>query len=127
MARELYKTRYPNMSTWVGYDIGELIIALIHFTMFGWEKEENALFDFITEQLGENIMNVNECRMHIWFLFELYLQYRNKTLLGTNQNVHQAVKNYFKGAELKYLLIPEELGIYKEVLDKWTTGDLDEI
>ncbi len=90
MGQDLYKIRYPEMMT--GYTFRKVVIALIHFTMFGWEREETIFFDFIREHLGDNIMNANYSDKHVWFLLELYLQYRNKTIAGTNQKIHLAVK-----------------------------------
>lgn len=125
MVQELYKVRYPNMR--VRYTFREVVVTLIHFTMYGWEKEEQLLFDFIVGHLGENIMEGNDGNKHIWFLLELYLQYRNKTIVGTNQKLHMAVKEKFKETGQKCGIIPEDLNVYRDVLEKWTTRDLDEI
>jgi chaperonin cofactor prefoldin len=124
MGQDIYKIRYPNMRR--QYTFKEVIAALIHFTMFGWKKEENILFDFIVEHLGENIMSANDCNKHTWFLLELYLQYRNKTILGTNQKLHITVKETFKKAGLECYLIPEDLDVYREVLELWSTCNLEE-
>ncbi|MBV6716165.1 hypothetical protein [Paenibacillus chitinolyticus] len=125
MAQELYKIRYPKMR--VRYSFREVITALIHFTMFGWEKEENILFDFIVVHLGGNVMGANDWNKHTWFLLELYLQYKNKTIMGTNQKVHLAVKEEFEEDGLRCDLIPEDLDVYEEVLERWSTPDLEEI
>lgn len=125
MGQDLYKIRYPKMN--VRYSFKDVIATLIHFTMFGWEKEEQILFDFIVEHFGERLMNANNWNKHTWFLLELYLQYRNKTIVGTNQNLHIAVREQFKKSNLEYGLIPEGLDIYSEVLENWTTPELDEI
>ncbi|MCV9948692.1 hypothetical protein [Paenibacillus sp. BT-177] len=125
MGQDLYKIRYPEMMT--EYSFQEVIAALIHFTMFGWEKEENILFEFIDNNLGSNILKSNEWNKHTWFLLELYLQYRNKTIAGTSQNLNIAVKEKFKEAGLRYDLIPKDLDIYKEVLGQWTTRDSEAI
>ncbi|MGE7912674.1 hypothetical protein [Lysinibacillus xylanilyticus] len=125
MGQDLYKIRYPKMN--VRYSFKDVIATLIHFTMFGWEKEEQILFDFIVEHFGERLMNVNNWNKHAWFLLELYLQYRNKTIVETQHNLHIAVREQFKEAELEYGLIPEDLDIYTEVLENWTTPQLDEI
>lgn len=125
MAQDLYKTRYPNMA--LEYNFREVITALIHFTMFGWEKEENILFDFIMDHLGGNILDANYSKKHTWFLLELYLQYRNKAIDGKNQKLHLVVKEKFKEAGLGYDLIPEELDIYRDVLELWSTPNLEEL
>ncbi|TVX92049.1 hypothetical protein [Paenibacillus agilis] len=125
MVQELYKVRYPNMR--VRYTFREVIAALIHFTMYGWEKEENLLFNFIVDHLGENIMEANDKNKHIWFLLELYLQYRNKTIFGTSKKMYLAVKEKFMEAGLRYGIIPEELDVYDEVLEKWSTSSTEEI
>lgn len=124
MGQDIYKIRYPNMR--IQYTFKEVIAALIHFTMFGWKKEEGILFDFIVEHLDENIMNANDSNKHAWFLLELYLQYRNKTILGTNQKLHITVKETFKKAGLECYLIPEDLDVYREVLELWSTCNLEE-
>lgn len=38
ISQELYRIRYPNST--VDYTFKEIISTLIHFTMFGWQKEE---------------------------------------------------------------------------------------
>ncbi|MEI7027399.1 hypothetical protein [Paenibacillus sp. y28] len=121
MAQELYQIRYPKM--WVEYNFGEVVAALIHFTMFGWEKEEALLFDFIDQHLGRHIMDANEYKRHVWFLLELYLQYRNKTIAGTRQNVKLALRQAFQKNGLKCDLIPDDLDIYEDVLERWNTTD----
>ncbi|WP_187355324.1 hypothetical protein ['Paenibacillus yunnanensis' Narsing Rao et al. 2020] len=120
MGHDLYKVKYPKMR--VGYSFGDVVGALIHFTMFGWEKEENILFDFIANNLGGHLMQARESDRHIWFLLELYLQLRDKRLLDTDQQVHLAVIQKFKEAEIPYGLIPEDLGIYGKVLEQWKTA-----
>ncbi|MDR0268837.1 hypothetical protein [Paenibacillus sp.] len=121
MGQDLYKIRYPKMM--VEYSFREVIFSLIHFTIFGWEKEENILFDFIVENFGEHILNANDDNKHTWFLLELYLQYRNKTIMGVNKKLHITVKERFEEAGLRSGLIPEDLDIYSEVLEQWSTPD----
>ncbi len=121
MAQDLYKIIYPRST--VSYSFRDVVAALIHFTMFGWEKEEHILFDFIAEHLDEKIMKANDWNKHVWFLLELYLQYRNKTLFGVNQQVHKTVKEQLEASEMEYSLIPDDLGIYSEVLASWSTAD----
>ncbi|GGG05656.1 hypothetical protein GCM10010912_57890 [Paenibacillus albidus] len=125
MIQDLYKVRYPNMR--VRYTFREVIAALIHFTMYGWEKEENLLFDFMVDHLGGNIMEANDRNKHTWFLLELYLKYRNKTIVGTNQNVHIAVKRKLEEAGLRSGSIPLDLEIYHDVLERWSTPSIEEI
>lgn len=125
MGQDLYKIRYPQMI--IEYSFRGVIVALVHFTMFGWEKEENILFDFIVEHFGGHLMEANDENRHTWFLLELYLQYRNKTMIGTNKKLHIAVKQKFKEAGLQCGLIPEDLDIYTEVLEQWSTHNLEEI
>ncbi|MFJ8460818.1 hypothetical protein ACIQ57_16990 [Lysinibacillus xylanilyticus] len=125
MVQDLYKIRYPKM--FMDYSFRDVIATLIHFTMFGWEKEEKILFDFIVEHFGERLMNANNWNKHTWFLLELYLKYRNKTIVGTNQNLFIAVREHFQEADLEFGLIPEDLDIYTEVLEHWATPQLDEI
>ncbi len=55
------------------------------------------------------------------------MQYRNKTIGGTNQKVYEAVKNYLKDKGQEYDSIPKSLDIYEKVLMKWKTKDPDEI
>ncbi|WP_297429681.1 hypothetical protein [Clostridium sp.] len=124
MGQDIYKVRYPNMRT--QYTFKEVVVALIHFMMFGWGKEENILFDFIVEHIGDNIMNANDCNKHVWFLLELYLQYKNKTIFGTNQKLHVTVKETFKKDGVECYLIPEDLEVYREVLEIWSTCNLEE-
>ncbi|MCM3700714.1 hypothetical protein [Paenibacillus macerans] len=125
MAQDLYKVRYPKMMT--KYTFREVVVALIHFTMFGWKKEENILFDFIVNRLGGNILAADDRNKHAWFLIELYLQYRKKTIAGTNQNVHIVVKQKLKEAGLSHGSILDDLEVYREVLDRWLTSDPKEI
>ncbi|WAG63746.1 hypothetical protein LL037_14785 [Clostridium estertheticum] len=125
MVQDVYKTRYPNMMP--EYTFREVITALIHFTLFGWEKEEAILFEFIVDHIDENKIDANDWNKHIWFLLELYLQYRNKTIAGTNQKLHLAVKEKFQKLGLQCDLIPEELDIYREVLERWSTCNVEEL
>ncbi|MEK4425939.1 hypothetical protein [Solibacillus sp. FSL K6-1523] len=125
MAQNLYKSRYPKV--FVEYTFEDVIKTLIHFTMFGWEKEEKILFNFIVDHFDSRWMKANDLNKHTWFLLELYLQFRNKTIFGTNQNLHKAVREQFKKMDLEYGLIPEELDVYTEVLKHWETPQLDEI
>lgn len=124
MVQDVYKTRYPNMMP--EYTFREVVTALIHFTLFGWKKEETILFDFIVDYIGENKIDVNNWNKHIWFLLELYLQYRNKTIAGTNQKLHLVVKERLQKLGLQCNLIPEELDIYREVLECWSTCNVEE-
>lgn len=112
---------------WVSYSFEEVITALIHFTLYGWEKEEILLFNFVADHLGENILKANDWRRHTWFLLELYLQNKNKTIAGTKHNVYQAVKLKLNEEGQRSDLIPENLGVYEEVLRHWETSDLEEI
>ncbi|WP_128104540.1 hypothetical protein [Paenibacillus sp. DCT19] len=126
MCRHIYKERYPEMKV-IDYSFQNSIITLIHFKMFGWEKEEQIFYDFIVEYLGGNIMEANDWNQHIWFLLELYLQHTQQTIEGTNEYVHLAVKSALTERDQPCSLIPEELGIYREVLERWNTSDLHEI
>jgi len=125
MGQDLYTIRYPEMI--LGYTFREVIITLVHFAMYGWEKEENILYDFVVHHFGAHLMDANEENRHIWFLLELYLQYRNKTIMGTNKKLHLAVRNSFKEAGQRCGSIPDDLDVYDEVLERWSTGDLQEI
>ncbi|WGV58801.1 hypothetical protein QIH01_25550 [Brevibacillus brevis] len=125
MGQDLYKIRYPQMI--VEYSFKGVLTSLIHFTMFGWEKEENILFDFIVDHFGGPLMEVNDDNKHTWFLFELYLKYRNKTIMGTNEKLHLTVKEKYKKAGLQCGLIPEDLDVYSEVLERWSTPSSEEI
>lgn len=125
MVQDVYKTRYPNMMA--EYTFKEVIIALIHFTMFGWEKEEKILFDFIVEHIGESKLDANNWNKHIWFLLELYLQYRNKTIAGASQRLNLAVKEKFHKLGLQCNLIPEGIDIYREVLDCSKTCNVEKL
>lgn len=125
MSQYIYRVKYPSMM--VEYSFEEVITTLIHFAMYGWVKEEDILFKFIVNHLGNNIMEANDWHKHIWFLLELYLQHTEQTMIGTNQNVHLMVRLKLIENNLSYDLIPEELGVYKEVLERWDTTDLDEI
>jgi hypothetical protein len=125
MGQELYKTKYPQMA--LEYSFKSVITALVHFTMFGWEKEESVLFDFIAEHLDDHLMQVNDENKHIWFLLELYVQYRNKTVMDANHNLHLAVKEALTEEGQPCGLIPEDLDIYSKVLEQWQTPDSEEI
>jgi len=74
------------------YTFNRLIAALVHFTIFGWEKEEQILFGFINKHFGQHLININEDSEYIWFFLELYLRYRNKTIFGSDHQVYRAVK-----------------------------------
>ncbi|MEN1990386.1 hypothetical protein, partial [Paenibacillus hubeiensis] len=126
MVRHIYKDCYPNMML-IHYSFDLSIVALIHFNMYGWEKEEAVFFDFIEKYLGENIMRANDDNRHVWYLLELYLRSSDKTLFGVNQNIHTRVRSKLAEKGLDHDIIPEELGIYSEVLERWNTPDLDEI
>nr|WP_247898643.1 hypothetical protein [Paenibacillus pabuli] len=126
MGRHIYKDRYPNMKL-IDYSLEYSIIALVHFNLYGWVKEEKIFFDFIVKYLGDNLMEANDWNQHIWFLVELYLQHTNQTIEGTNKNVHLTVKSALADKGQPCDLIPEELGIYREVLEQWHTPDLNEI
>ncbi|WHX50305.1 hypothetical protein QNH46_06465 [Paenibacillus woosongensis] len=125
MGQDLYTIRYPEMI--LGYTFREVVITLVHFAMYGWEKEENILHDFMAHHFGGHLMDANEGNRHIWFLLELYLQYRNKTIMGTSKKLHLAVKNKFKENGQRCGSIPDDLDVYEEVLERWSTGDLLEI
>lgn len=125
MGQDLYTTRYPNLT--LEYTFREVIITLVHFAMYGWEKEENILYDFMAHHFGGHLVDANEENRHIWFLLELYLQYRNKTIMGTNKRLHLAVKNSFKEDGRRCGSIPDDLEVYDEVLEHWSTTDLKEI
>jgi len=125
MGQDLYKSKYPKMS--LEYSFQDVIMTLIHFTMFGWEKEEDILFKFIEEHLESRWINANNFNKHTWFLLELYLQFKEKNFGGTNQNLNVVVREQLKETNLEYGLIPEELEIYSEVLKQWSTTKLEEI
>ncbi len=125
MGHDIYKIKYPEMI--LGYSFREIVLTLVHFSMYGWEKEENILYNFMIQHFGEHLIDANEENRHIWFLLELYLQYRNKTIMGTNKKLYLTVKNMFKEVEKRCGSIPEDLNIYDEVLERWSTGDLEEI
>ncbi|GAS83220.1 hypothetical protein [Paenibacillus amylolyticus] len=126
MGRHIYRERYPSMKL-IDYSFEYSIIALIHFNLYGWVKEEKIFFDFIVKYLGDNLMEANDWNQHIWFLLELYLQHTKQEIEGTNEYVHLAVKSALTNREQPCGLIPEELGIYREVLEQWNTPDVDEI
>jgi len=125
MAQDLYRVRYPQMIT--EYRFKEVVTALIHFTMLGWHKEENILFEFIVEHFGGSILGVNESNKHIWFLLELYLKYRGKELWGSSDYISKNVKDKCLNTKIESGLIPEDLGVYNEVLTNWDTSDLSVI
>ena len=120
-AQELYTTRYPEMD--VQYTFERVVRALIHFTIWGWEKEEKILFDFISKHMGQHIMDGNEYQCHVWFLLEIYLRYRNQTLLGSQKKLYQSIQTTFETKGIENDLIPEHLGIYDKVLENWDTAD----
>jgi len=126
MCRHIYKDRYPNMKL-IDYSFESSIITLIHFNLFEWVKEEEVFFDFIVKHLGDNLMEANDWNQHIWFLLELYLQHTKQEIEGTNKYVHLAVKSALTDRVQPCDLIPEELGLYREVLECWDTPDLNEI
>ncbi|MEK4112859.1 hypothetical protein ABIC86_002876 [Paenibacillus sp. DS2363] len=126
MCRHIYKDRYPEMKV-IDYSFQNSIVSLVHFNLFGWAKEEQIFFDFIVKYIGDNLMEANDWNQHIWFLLELYLQHTKQEIEGTNKYVHLAVKSALTDREQPCGLIPEELGIYREVLEQWNTPELDEI
>lgn len=125
MGQDLYAIKYPKMI--LGYSFREVVVTVVHFAMYGWEKEENILYDFMAHHFGGHLMDANEENRHSWFLLELYLQYRHKTIIGTNKKLHLAVKNRFKEDGQRCGSIPDDLDVYDEVLERWSTGDLEEI
>ncbi|WP_040949621.1 hypothetical protein [Gorillibacterium massiliense] len=125
MSQDLYKIRYPRMM--VSYTFKDIVSSLVHFTMYGWEKEESILYNFIADHIGENSISANNSNRHTWFLMELYLRYRNKKILGTNQDVYIAVGEELMEREVENDLIPDDLDIYEEVLDRWSTSEEEEI
>ncbi|MCR2803394.1 hypothetical protein [Paenibacillus soyae] len=125
MGQPLYTARYPHMA--LEYTFREVVIALVHFAMYGWEKEEQILFDFIAQHFGECLLDANEENRHTWFLLELYLQYRNKTIMGINKKLHLAVKSRLKEEGRRFASIPDDLNIYHVALERWSTGDLPEL
>ncbi|WP_018753582.1 hypothetical protein [Paenibacillus sanguinis] len=125
MAQKLYTIKYPEMI--LLYSFREVVITLIHFAMYGWEKEEAILYDFMSHHFGEHLINANEENRHIWFLLELYLQHKNKTIMGTNKGLYLTVRRKLKEANLRFGSIPEDLDIYDEVLKHWTTDHIEEI
>ncbi|ETT34061.1 hypothetical protein MKZ07_10455 [Paenibacillus sp. FSL P4-0338] len=125
ISQELYRIRYPNST--VDYTFKEIISTLIHFTMFGWQKEERILFDFIAAYISDRFISSNDWNKHTWFLLELYLQYRNKTLLGASRNVYTFVKKELESKDLRNDLLPDDLGIYDKVLKCWSTPIEEEI
>jgi len=125
MGQDLYKIKYPKMM--LRYTFRKVVFALVHFAMYGWEKEEQILYDFMVDHFDDHLINANEENRHVWFLLELYLQYRDKTILGTNGKLHLVVKNEYKETERPCYLIPEDLNVYDEVLRRWSTPDLEEV
>lgn len=125
MGQNLYKSRYPKMA--LEYSYKEVIMTLIHFTMFGWKKEEEILYNFIVEHIESRWIDMNDFNKHTWFLLELYLQFRDKKIWGTNQHLNVVVREQFKSSNIEYGLIPEDLDIYSEVLNQWKTTKLEEI
>lgn len=125
IVQDLYKTRYPNMR--LQYNFRDIVLALVHFNLFGWTKEEDILFKFITENIGSNILDMNDYNTHVWFLLELYLRYTNKTILGTNKNVNLMIKKELSAKDLNTNFIPDTLNVYENTLNSWETKDLKEI
>ncbi len=123
MAQELYKTRYPNMIT--GYSLWTVVVALIHFVIFGWKQEEEILFEFIKRNFGTSLLKSNTPDKHVWFLISLYLEYRNKTIEGVNEK-KSFVSALFKKKKTENVA-DYELGIYEDVLKKWNTNNLEKI
>ena len=123
--QDLYKTRYPNMR--LQYNFRDIVLALVHFNLFGWTKEEDILFKFITENIGSNILDMNDYNTHVWFLLELYLSYTNKAILGTNKNVNLMIKKELSAKDLNTNFIPDILNVYENILNSWETKDLKEI
>ena len=68
-SQELYKDRYPNML--LEYNFKYVVTALIHFNLWGWEREEKILFEFIKNNMSSNILDTNDNNKHIWFLLEI--------------------------------------------------------
>ncbi|WP_342478386.1 hypothetical protein NYE24_07345 [Paenibacillus sp. FSL H7-0350] len=125
LSRDIYIIRYPNMM--VTYSFKDIISCLIHFTMFGWEQEEHILFNFIAEHIGDSSISANNLNRHTWFLLELYLLYRNQLIMDTNEDVFIAVEEELIEREAPHDLIPDDLGIYDEVLKSWSTPVEEEI
>ncbi|MNC68676.1 hypothetical protein D3C75_1193040 [compost metagenome] len=55
----------------VSYTFKDIVSSLIHFTMYGWEREESILYNFIADHIGENAISANNGNRHTWFLMEL--------------------------------------------------------
>lgn len=122
MAQDVYKDRYPNMM--LEYSFEKIIIALVHFVIFGWEKEENILFNFMEKRFGTKYLNVKETHKHLWFLLELYLQFRNQKIWGTDIEVSKNTIKRLNEQGINTGLIPENLSVYEDVLQQWRTSDL---
>ena len=125
MIQDLYKTRYPDMR--LQYNFRDIIISLIHFNLFEWTREENILFKFITENMGSNILDINDEDKHIWYLLELYLQHTGKNILGKDKKINLELKKELSERELENNFIPDTLNVYDNTLEKWKTKDLQEI
>ncbi|WP_046214893.1 hypothetical protein [Paenibacillus wulumuqiensis] len=125
IAQEIYETRYPDMH--VQYNFKEVITALIHFVMFGWETEEKILLTFIKKNLGKHLLDVNSHYKHSWYLLNLYLQYRNENIMGCNKDIHQVIKEKLLKAGQEVEFIPIDLNIYDEMLANWNTNSVEEI
>lgn len=125
MAQDLYKTRYPKMR--LNYNFGDIVGSLIHYNLFGWTREENVLFKFIIENMGSNILKVNDENTHIWYLLELYLQYTGKNILGKDKKINLVIKKELRERQLETNFIPDTLNVYDNTLEKWKTKDLQEI
>jgi len=59
-------------------------------------------------------LDVDYPQKHIWFLLELYLRYRNRTIAGESQNVHLAVKDKLKKEGRSFELILKILMFIKK-------------
>ena len=125
IVQDLYKIRYSNMR--LQYNFRDVIISLIHFNLFGWTREENILFKFIIENMGSNILKINDENTHIWYLLELYLQYTGKNILGKDTKINLVLKKELSERELENSFIPDTLNVYDNTLEKWKTKDLQEI
>ncbi|MCM0665622.1 hypothetical protein [Flavobacterium tyrosinilyticum] len=124
MAQELYKIKYPTMIT--SYNLWTVVVALIHFVIFGWKREEEILFEFIKRNFGSSLLKSNTTsEKHVWFLLSLYLEYRNKTIERVNEK-KSFVSALFKKKKTENAL-DYELGIYEDVLKKWNISNLEKI
>ena len=122
-SQELYKERYPNML--LEYNLKFVVIALIHFNFWGWEKEEGILLEFIKNNISSNILNTNDDNKHVWFLLELYLKFKNETILGVNENLNLKVKENLINNDMKANMIPNNLEIYEKVFKNLKAENID--